>query len=236
MAIDLSKMAGEIVSSRPETRDLLGKSTRTWRVIYMAPAWNFAHRGSKGEGRNPNKNAPNLTIADLSHIPIPTLLEENGVVLMWTPDGRIPQALSLFEAWGLKYNGITFYWTKTRDGADLEALHHERDLPMSTGYITRGNPTPLLMGIRGEPGLRKHLIRGKLRTRGDIRKQQFAPRMPERRPHPKFRDLIEQLYEGPYLELFGEAPEGWDYWKPSFEPAQLSIAPDTETEEDTLNF
>ena len=220
MLPDISNISKDIISQRPETFDLFGKPTRTWPVIYMAPQWSFSYRGKKGENRNPVKEGTPINLGQLTHLPVPQLLDKDGVVLVWTTDARFPQLLSLFESWGLRYNGVTFYWAKTRDDADLENMHHERDLPMSTGYITRSNPSMLVMGVRGEPGLRKHNINGEMRRRADIRKLQFAPRMPNNRPHPKFRGLIEQLYDGPYLELFSDPLEGWDSW-------QMPKAPDS---------
>lgn len=222
MDLDLSKIGHEIVSSRPDAKDLFGKSLRTWRVIYLTPPWGFSHRGAKGEGRNLKKKHPTVGVQELAQLPISAMLDEDAIILMWVPDAHMPQALRLLNIWNLKYNGFTFVWTKIRQEADVESLHFERDVPMSTGYITRGNPTPLVMGTRGRVGLRKHMIDGQLRARHDIRKQQFAPRCPNRRPNPIFRELIEQLYEGPYLELFGPGAEGWDHWLPEW----MNIEPD----------
>lgn len=215
MLFDFSAIDQEIVSSRKETFDLLGKPLRTWRVIYMTPPWSFAYRGPKGEGKASRKG-PGLGIQELSSLPVPNLLDEDGAVFMWVPDGRIPQALELLSIWGLRYNGLAFLWNKTRDDTVLESMHHEYDLPMGTGYITRGNPMPLVMGVRGEPSLRKHMIDGQLKARHDIRKLQFAPRVANRAAHPKFRGLVSQLYDGPYLELFGKGEDGWDHYFPDW--------------------
>ncbi len=215
MELDFTAIEKEIVTSRPETFDLLGKPMRTWPVIYLTPPWGFAYRGPKGEGRVSRKT-PTFGLSELATIPISRLLSDDGVVLMWVPDGRIPLALELLSIWGLRFNGMPFLWAKTRDDTVLESLHHEYDLPMGNGYITRGNPMPLVMGVRGEPSLRKHRIDGQLRPRHDIRKLQFAPRVERMKAHPKFRGLISQLYDGPYLEIFGDGEEGWDHWTPDW--------------------
>ena len=216
MAADFSKMAKEIVSERPETFDLLGESTRRWPVVYMTPPWIFPHRSEKGDTKKPNgQNGQALGIEDLATIPMGDILEKNGVVFIWTPDTQLPKVLSLLDIWGLRYNGTAFYWTRTREDTDLSAIHHEKDIPMYTGYITRGNPIPLIMGVQGEPGLRKHHhADGSYRPRKDIRKQQFAP-YTSGEAHEKFRDLVETLYDGPYLELFGRGKKGWDTWNPA---------------------
>lgn len=215
MTIDFRNMPDEIISSRPPSFDLLGDSTRRWPVVHMKPPWVFKHRSKKGDSRKPGGiNAPSLDFEDIAKIPISTLLEKDSVVFVWTPDTQLPKILSLFDVWGLRYNGVAFHWTRTRENADLTSMHFEKDIPLYTGYITRGNPIQLVMGVKGEPSLRKHRMPdGSYRPRKDIRKQQFAP-YTSGDVHPRFRELIEQLYDGPYLELFSHGREGWDHWIP----------------------
>lgn len=213
-SIDFSNMISQINSSRPESFDLLGESTRKWPVIYMTPPWMFPHRSSKGDTKKPSGSSPSLHIEDLATIPVSNLLEKNGVVFIWAPDTQLPRVLALLEMWGLRYNGTAFHWTRVREDTDLACIHHEKDIPLYTGYITRGNPVPLIMGVRGEVPLRKHHHSdGTFRPRKDVRKQQFAP-YTTGGAHPKFRELVEVLYDGPYLELFGKGKEGWDSWIP----------------------
>lgn len=218
MNVDFSHMQSQIRSERPPSVDLLGTSTRLWPVVYMTPPWMFRHRSEKGDSRGPSGGrTATYDFSDLASMPIPSLLERNAAVFVWAPDTQLPKVFSLFDVWGLRYNGIAFHWTRTREGADPECLHHERDVPMYTGYITRGNPVMLVMGVKGEPALRKHRHDdGTRRPLKNIRKQQFAPRPPEG-AHPRFRDLVAKLYDGPYLELFGDGAQGWDSWIPSVE-------------------
>ena len=213
MDIDLSRVPGEITSSRPPSFDLLGESTRRWKVVYMTPPWLFKHRSKKGDTRKPGGvDTTTLGFSDLARLPMPILLEKDAVVFIWAPDTQLNRVLSLFDIWGLRYNGFAFYWARTREDTDLTAMHHERDLPMATGYITRSNPVPMIMGVRGEPSLRKHLQEdGTRKTRKDIRKLQFAP-YTAGGAHPRFRSMVEQIYDGPYLELFGPGGGEWDHW------------------------
>ena len=159
----------------------------------MTPPWLFPHRSAKGDSRKPGgSSTPSLSFEDIARIPIPTLIEKDAVVFVWTPDTQLPKVLSLFDVWGLRYNGTAFHWTRTREDTDLTSMHHERDIPIYTGYITRGNPIALVMGVKGEPSLRKHRMEdGTVRPRKDIRKQQFAP-YTSGAAHPRFRELVEQ--------------------------------------------
>lgn len=214
MDFDPSLLPQQIVTDIPESFDLFGRSLRKWRVVLIQPRWSFAHRSKKGEAKNQNKKVRTFSLNELMRLPISDITEKSSIVFIWTPDSQLPLAIRLMESWGYRYNGVAFYWAKTRPDTNIENMHHLRDLPMSTGYITRSNPMPLLMGVKGEPGLKKHHINGDFRTRGDIRKLQFFPRQEDRQTPPEFRDLVEMLYDGPYLEIFGKGKEGWGSWQP----------------------
>jgi N6-adenosine-specific RNA methylase IME4 len=226
----MSNIFDNIITDRPMTYDLFGKMIRKWRVFYVDPPWKFNHRSELGEGRNPNRHYDTMSLEDMIVLPVGDLAEDNAVMAMWATDTTMAQAINLMHAWGFRYNTVLFYWLKTRLTTDLEAMHFEKDLPMGTGYISRANPEVILLGTRGEPSLRTHIINGVRRTRGDIRKVQFAPRGVHSAKPKMFMDLIEQLYDGPYLELFARNQrEGWGSWGnqiltgPSTEKKQIII-------------
>lgn len=198
----------DIETDRPQSFDLFGRPERTWRVIYAAPRWRFDHYANEQDAKANSYEA-------MSTLPVSSIADKDAVLFLWCPDTMTDKGLNLIRAWGFKYRGAAFHWAKTRDGTNLSSMDHHRDLPMSTGYITRGNMEPLLLATRGEPPLRKHLIDNVMRTRGDIRKLQFFPRCKDRGHPEEFMALIEQLYDGPYLSLYeARKREGWGSWAP----------------------
>lgn len=74
---------------------------------------------------------------------------------------------------------------------------------MGQGYWTRGNPEQCLLATRGRPQVKSHSVRKLI-----VEKRREHSRKPD-----TVRDRIEQLAEGPYLELFArETKTGWDNW------------------------
>lgn len=202
-----------IVSDRPLTHDLLGGLTRKWRVIYADPPWKFSNRSEKGEDRNANRYYDTMDLKDIMALPVADIAAEDSVLCLWVTDPTLNQGMRLLESWGFEYTTVLFYWAKTSKDADLDSLHHEKDLPMGTGYITRANPEMMLIGKRGDPSRRIHNIKGKLQADMSIRRLQFAPKGAHSEKPEKFARLIERLYDGPYLELFARKTRpGWGSW------------------------
>lgn len=198
-----------IITDRPPAQDLFGRAERLWRVIYAAPKWRFEHYSDDDQ-------ASRTSYDDMLRLPVSSISEADAVLFLWAPDTMTDKALALIRAWGFSYRGVAFHWAKTREATDLTAMHYQRDLPMSTGYITRGNVEPLLIATRGDPKLRKHLINGRYASRGDIRKLQFAPREKGGTRPEKFKALIEEIYDGPYLSLYDPRPRPeWGSWMPN---------------------
>ena len=198
-----------IITDRPPAQDLFGRAERLWRVIYAAPKWRFEHYSD-------DEQASRTSFDDMLRLPVSSISEQDAVLFLWAPDTMTDKALALIRAWGFSYRGVAFHWAKTREATDLSAMHYQRDLPMSTGYITRGNIEPLLIATRGDPKLRKHHINGRYASRGDIRKLQFAPREKGGTRPEKFKALIEEIYEGPYLSLYDTRPRPqWGSWTPN---------------------
>lgn len=206
-------MFDSIETGRPATTDLFGNNTRKWRVIYADPPWNFENRSELGEDRNANRHYDTMTIEDIMAMPVADIAEDDAVLFMWVTDPTLDQAMHVIRAWGFEYKTVAFYWVKTWESADLECMNETRSFPLSTGYITRANPEQMLIASRGSPSKRIHLIDGVLKPDMSIRRLQFGARGVHSQKPAKFYNLIERLYDGPYLELFARTRrEGWGSW------------------------
>jgi len=203
----------DIDTDRPLTHDLFGQVTRKWRVAYLDPPWRFENRSELGEDRNPNQHYPTMSLEEIAALPLLDILDDDAVVFMWVVDPMLPHALKLLESWGLTFSTVAAYWAKTWEAADLESMHETKSFPIGTGYITRANPEQLWVAKRGQPRLRLHNIDGEIKADMSIRRLQFAPRGEHSEKPEKFAQIIERLYEGPYLEMFARKRRpGWGAW------------------------
>lgn len=192
--------------------------------ILADPPWRFATYSTKGRGRCPDGLAPpsaralsrqnrperhylTMTLDEIKALPVAALAARDCVLLMWAVDPMIPQALDVGRAWGFTFKTIGFVWAKERRatshrGGLMEEPDHKR-FPMGTGYWTRANPELCLLFTRGKPR----------RVSASVRKLLIAARREHSRKPDEQYGRIEQLVDGPYLELFARHQRpGWTCW------------------------
>jgi len=172
---------------------------KTWnskyKVIYADPPWHFRSYSKKGEGRNATQHYDCMSISDICKLPVGDLSDDNCTLLMWAVDPMLPEALEVIKAWGFKYKTVGFTWAK----------QNKNDLGMFTGlgYWTRANPEMCLLATKGKPKRISKSVRQLV-----IDKRQEHSRKPD-----VIYDRIEQLLDGPYVELFARRERtGWDSW------------------------
>ena len=168
---------------------------KKYGVIYADPPWSFKTYSEKGKDRSPEKHYPVLSIADIIRLPVDRIAKNNAVLLMWVVDPLLDQAFKVIDAWGFKYKTVGFTWAKSNKT--------KPGFFTGLGYWTRGNPEMCLLATKGKP---KRLSKS-------------VPQLviDQRREHSKKPDImykhIENLLEGPYIELFArQKVSGWDAW------------------------
>ena len=168
---------------------------KKYGVIYADPPWSFKTYSEKGKDRSPEKHYPVLSIADIIRLPVDRIAKDNAVLLMWVVDPLLDQAFKVIDAWGFKYKTVGFTWAKSNKT--------KPGFFTGLGYWTRGNPEMCLLATKGKP---KRLSKS-------------VPQLviDQRREHSKKPDImykhIENLLEGPYMELFArQKVSGWDAW------------------------
>ena len=162
-------------------------------MIYADPPWLFKTRSDKGKDRSPEKHYPVLSIADICNLPVSDITKPDSVLLMWVVDPLLDQAFKVIDAWGFTYKTVGFTWAKTNKNT--------MGFFTGLGYWTRGNPEMCLLATKGKPK----------------RISKSVPQLvvEQRREHSRKPDImykhIEDLLEGPYIELFArQQKEGWD--------------------------
>ncbi len=168
---------------------------KKYKVIYADPPWTFKTFSDKGKGRSPEQHYDVLDLPAISRLPINSISEDNAVLLMWVIDPLLDKAFEVIKAWGFKYKTVAFTWAKTNKT--------KPGFFTGLGYWTRGNPEMCLLATKGKP---KRLSKS-------------VPQLvvEQRREHSRKPDVmykhIEDLLEGPYIELFArQQREGWDCW------------------------
>ena len=168
---------------------------KKYGVIYADPPWSFKTYSEKGKDRSPEKHYPVLSIAEIIRLPVDRIAKDNAVLLMWVIDPLLDQAFKVIDAWGFKYKTVGFTWAKSNKT--------KPGFFTGLGYWTRGNPEMCLLATKGKP---KRLSKS-------------VPQLviDQRREHSKKPDImykhIENLLEGPYIELFArQKVSGWDAW------------------------
>ena len=168
---------------------------KRYKVIYADPPWLFRTRSDKGRAKekNPEAHYNCMSLNDICNLPIKDIADENCVLLMWVCDPMLDQAMKVIDAWGFKYKTVGFTWAKT----------NKKTLGFFTGlgYWTRGNPEMCLLATKGKPK----------------RISKSVPQLvvDQRREHSRKPDImynhIENLLDGPYIELFArQQRDGWD--------------------------
>ena len=168
---------------------------KKYGVIYADPPWSFKTYSDKGKDRSPEKHYPVLNLGDIISLPVSRIAKDNAVLLMWVIDPLLDQAFKVIDAWGFKYKTVGFTWAKSNKT--------KPGFFTGLGYWTRGNPEMCLLATKGKP---KRLSKS-------------VPQLvvEQRREHSRKPDVmykhIENLLEGPYIELFArQKVSGWDAW------------------------
>lgn len=170
-------------------------------VILADIPWQFKTYSAKGMERSPDY--PTLTLEALKNLDLQQAMLPDCAFFMWVTWPTITQAFELAESWGLTYKTCAFLWAKlnkkwyTRLPAPLTDPVYWF---MGLGYWSRANTEPCLLFTKGSP---KRLSAG-------VRQLIVSPvERHSKKPDAQYT-RIEQLVDGPYLELFARQPrEGW---------------------------
>ena len=152
-------------------------------TILADPPWRYSNTSSRGAAEN---HYPTMTVEQICEEPIRKLVTEKAHLHLWTTNAFLEAAFTVIRAWGFEYKSC-LVWAKPTIGM---------------GNFYRVSHEFLLFGVRG-----------RLRFgRNDVPSWLVAPRTRHSRKPFCFRELIEQVSPGPYLELYGreEQPNtGW---------------------------
>lgn len=158
--------------------------TKKYRTILADPPWQRNQTGVRGAA----KHYMLMPLERIKAMPVEDLAEDNSHLYLWCPNGLLEDALEVIKAWGFTYRSM-LVWIKPKLGLGV--------------YIRNAHET-LLFATRGKCPVNFKAQPSWL----------FAPVQPphSHKPEDAFA-IIQQLSDGPYLELFARRRmPGWSVW------------------------
>ena len=189
-----------------------------YRVILADPPWSFKTYSKKNQTRSAENHYPVMSLDAIKALPVSDVAHPEGSVLfLWITDPFLKKGIETMEAWGWEYKTVGFTWIKTNAPPRRmnvfgrffsffdEILYGLNTFFMGTGYYTRSNPEMCLIGTRGKTPPRKSR---------KVRQLVISPRREHSRKPDEVNARIEELFDGPYLEMFCRRRfgEDWDVW------------------------
>lgn len=157
---------------------------KSFQCIYADPPWPYDNQGTRAATDN---HYATMTLESIAHLPVNRLVAKNAHLHLWTTNAFLPAAFSLISDWGFTYKSCLL-WVKPKIGL---------------GNYWRVSHEFLLLGVRGSLGFSNRSQRSWVE----------ADRLAHSQKPEVFRELIEQVSPGPYLELFGrKTVPGWTVW------------------------
>ncbi len=186
-------------------------------VLSIDAPWPFETYSEAGQGKSASQHYDTMTMDDIGALPLDVLMAQDCVVFAWVTWPTMPSWMRIIESWGLRFGSLAWEWIKWNPETGLYAF--------GAGYGSRKNLEPCLMLVRGEPQLRKPLsffgVTDERASSRSVRDFIFAmpldciraPRREHSRKPDEHFDRVEQMFDGPYCELFArEARKGWAAW------------------------
>jgi len=188
-------IAGQPLSLSKEgvvSSSLANHGPGAYPVILCDPPWKFKVFSKKGLGKSAERHYQTLEYAAIVELLGGVEVADDCVLFLWVTDPMLEKGLNLIRDMGFTYKTVAFTWVKkTKHGKDH----------MGTGYYTRANPEMCLLATKGKPLQRKSK---------SVRQLMVSPLREHSRKPDEIYDRIEELFDGPYLEIFARTRRsGW---------------------------
>lgn len=163
-------------------------------AIIADPPWYFRNYSAAGEKKNPVAHYSCMDTLDLADLPVNQLAAPDCAMFMWATAPMLPDAIDLMKAWGFEYKSAGA-WAKQSSTGTKWAF--------GTGYCFRSAAEFFILGTIGNPPVRSRSVRNLI----------VEPVREHSRKPDELHWMVEQLYDGPFAELFArERRVDWDTW------------------------
>jgi N6-adenosine-specific RNA methylase IME4 len=150
--------------------------------IYADPPWQYGNQATRAATKNHYRT---MTVDDLCEMSVSEFAADDSHLHLWTTNAFLQDAFRVMDAWGFEYRSC-YVWVKPQ---------------MGIGNYWRVSHEFMLLGIRGNA--KRFNVKDKM-SWGEFPRTKHSAKPEE------VRHLIEQVSNGPYLEIFGRrAVSGW---------------------------
>lgn len=163
---------------------------KCYGAILADPPWKYENPKSNLPALG-GKTYPVMSLEEIKVMPVQSLTARDCLLFLWATCPKLREALEVITAWGFEYRTVAFTWIK---------INEEGKPNVGLGHWTRGATELCLLGKKGNPK----------RKSFNVSQVILAPRREHSRKPDQQYALIEELVDGPYLELF--ARYGWHNW------------------------
>lgn len=168
---------------------------KKYKAILSDPAWSFKTYSEKGKDRSPEQHYDCMPIEDIYRLPVQDIADQNCILFLWVTFPLLKEGIKTLEEWGFTYKTVAFTWAK-KNKSNLGFF-------MGNGYYSRANAEICLLGTKGKIEVKSRSVRQLI----------VSPLREHSRKPDEIYSRIEQLVDGPYLEMFSRNNrEGWDSW------------------------
>lgn len=172
-----------------------------FRVLCADPPWLFGD-SLPGEARGASKNYGCMKVEDICTMTLPPLADD-CVLFLWRVAAMQQEALDVATVWGFDVKTEVVWVKKSKTGKRWFGM----------GHTLRAEHEIALVGTRGRPRALCNNVRTVI---DDVETGLFdfegveAPALGHSRKPERFYEIVESLFEGPYVELFARRPRaGW---------------------------
>lgn len=152
-------------------------------TVLADPPWQYDNVASRAAAEN---HYSTMSVEEICSEPVRQLIGEHAHLHLWTTNAFLESAFTVMRAWGFEFKSC-LVWIKPTIGM---------------GNYWRVSHEFLLFGTRGRLPFGCN----------DIPSWVLAPRTSHSRKPFRFRELIEQVSSGPYLELYGREEQPNTDW------------------------
>jgi N6-adenosine-specific RNA methylase IME4 len=181
----LLRFGNNLKQSESEAAPLAPLPPGKFRAIYADPPWSYSNSGF---AQSAASKYPTMSLDRICDMPIADKAVDETVLFLWATSPLLPDALTVMGAWDFQYKA-SMVWIKDR-------------APGMGWYVNTKHEFLLIGAGRSTP-------HPKVKLDSVV----TAPVSKHSKKPEEFYALIEQMYEGPYLELFARNKrEGWERW------------------------